>query len=202
MIEYFEKRAPAYREKSGRALWNVFRKLEFAAVGKLLALHNGERLLDLGCGAGFYAAGFKKSFALEILAVDCSPAMLREVAAQDIPTWLGRAEDIPEGRRFDKILAAGMMEFVEDPAKVFAKCARLLEPGGKLVILIPTAGWRGFLYRAVHEWRGCPAFIRSRKEYARLAMVSGFAMHTFNVCTPISMALEFRRRPGVTKRPG
>ncbi|MGZ3721485.1 MAG: class I SAM-dependent DNA methyltransferase [Bdellovibrionales bacterium] len=194
MIEYFEKRAPFYRAKSARGIWRQFRRREFATVARLLSPRPGQRLIELGCGTGHYALGLRDQFSLNVFAVDSSPAMLRELEQSGVETWLGEAEAVPEDRRFDSALAAGLLEFVEDPAAVFDKCARLLEPRGTFVLLVPVAGLRGALYKFVHEWRGCGVFIRPLREYIKLAERAGFELMEIRNCTPISSALELRRR--------
>lgn len=192
MIEYFESRARTYRKKSARGLWRIFRKVESRAVFQMLSPRKGERLLDLGSGAGYYSIPLKR-FGMKVLALDSSPGMLRELEAQGVETWLGRAEDAPEFQRFDSILAAGLLEFVEEPDAVIKKCARILEPGGKLVLLIPSAGISGIVYKASHEFQGCPVFIRKREDYIQLAEEQGFEFTASKRCTPISTVLAFRR---------
>ena len=55
--------------------WGTFRRLHDA-----LALTNGERLLDVGCGPGFYVAELLEDVGPEgsVVGVDSSPAMLAD----------------------------------------------------------------------------------------------------------------------------
>jgi len=189
MLEYFERRAKMYREESERGLWSLVRQREFACVAKALDLTGGMSVIDLGCGAGHYARLLHAEFGVDVLAVDQSPAMIEKVG--DLPNWIGRVEDLPETRTFDRVLAAGMLEFVAEPAPVFRKFAALTAPGGRLVLLVPSAGLGGAAYKAVHEWQGCPVHIRSAAQYAYLGELAGFRFEQEDRCTPISTVLTF-----------
>jgi ubiquinone/menaquinone biosynthesis C-methylase UbiE len=193
MIEYFERRAASYRTRSARGLWSLVRRREYSAVARLLDLHSGQSMLDLGCGAGHYAFRLQQEFGVKVLAVDSSPGMLKQVLTPKIKTWLGRAEDMPEHRQFDRILAAGLLEFVDRPEIVLRKCAALTAQNARVVLLIPAAGVRGLIYKSAHEWAGCPVYIRSQKHYIRLAEACGLQLIETDQCTPMSAALAFRR---------
>lgn len=97
------------------------------------------RLVDLGCGTGAAAAALRRRYrGSRVVALDLSPAMLREAARHQRP-W----------RRFDRVCAdAARLPFVDasvdlvfsnlmlqwcgDPEIVFRECARVLRPGGLL----------------------------------------------------------------------
>jgi SAM-dependent methyltransferase len=104
---------------------------------------------------------------------------------------LSSVAEMPECGRFDLAVAAGLLEFVDDPGAVFARCRSLVKPGGRLVILVPLAGPAGFLYRVFHERRSCPVHIRSAREYVDHAGRAGFRFRAARVCTPISRAMGF-----------
>jgi SAM-dependent methyltransferase len=191
MLEYFERRAKMYRLESERGLWSLVRQREYACVARALALSGGLSIIDLGCGAGHYARLLHAEFGVDVLAVDQSPAMIEQVGT--LPNWVGRVEDLPETRVFDRALAAGMLEFVDEPAPVFRKFAALTKPGGRLVVLVPCAGLSGAAYKAVHEWQGCPVHIRSARQYAYLGERHGLRLEREERCTPISMVLTFVR---------
>lgn len=55
---------------------------------------------------------------------------------------------------FDRIVCAGTLEFVPEPARFLAESARALKPGGRLVILAPSTNVLAHLYRLWHKRHG------------------------------------------------
>jgi 2-polyprenyl-3-methyl-5-hydroxy-6-metoxy-1,4-benzoquinol methylase len=99
------------------------------------------RALDIGCGPG----GFLKQMQLrgwEIRGTERS-----ESAARQAREELGldvRVEEldaiVAEGASFDAIVLWHVAEHVPDPAKTFGDIARLLRPGGVLLLGVPNFG--------------------------------------------------------------
>lgn len=188
MIEHFQKRAAKYEERSGRGLWKPIRERELACVIEELKPEAGERLLELGCGAGFYARRLQ-ALGMRVTGVDSSPAMLETLKESGVQTVLGDAALYRGEERFEKVLAAGLLEFVVNPNRVFAAAREALVKNGVFVILIPTRGMIGALYKATHA---CPVFIRQRSLYIDMAKKEGFEMVSYTWATPLSEVLSFR----------
>jgi phosphatidylethanolamine/phosphatidyl-N-methylethanolamine N-methyltransferase len=120
---------------------------------ELLALHPGERLVVLGCGTGadlpFIPA------AVGVLAIDLSPAMLRQARAHARPgiefrEMDGMALALPDGT-FDAAILHMVLEVIPDPARCLAEAARVLRPGGRLAVFdkfLPDGERPGPLRRA------------------------------------------------------
>ena len=94
---------------------------------------------DLGCGAGFFS-GYLGSRVERVIAVDHSPAMLREARAalsQDanVEFRAGELDALPlEDGEVDAVVANLVLHHVADFAPVVAEMARVLRPGGTAVI--------------------------------------------------------------------
>lgn len=101
----------------------------------------GTVALDLGCGGGLLAEAMAAAGA-EVTAIDLAPEVL-EVArlhllesglAVDYRQVSAEALAAEQPGRYDLVACMEMLEHVPDPSAVIAACARLLKPGGKLVL--------------------------------------------------------------------
>lgn len=110
-------------------------------VARLGAAVAPGRLLDVGSAAGFFmdearAAGW------ETRGIDVSPAMSRwgrEHLGLEIDNGLFQTADYPAGG-FDAVTMWDYIEHSIDPAADFAKAARVLRPGGVLMLSTGDAG--------------------------------------------------------------
>lgn len=107
-----------------------------------IAPQRGDKVLEAGFGGGdllswLLAAG------TEAIGVDPSDAMLRRarrrfrrsIAAGELHLLEGSAERLPVGNAaVDKAVCVNIVYFWEDPAVPLAQFARVLRPGGRLVL--------------------------------------------------------------------
>lgn len=101
----------------------------------------GLRILDLGCGEGGYARKLAAAGAI-VTAVDCSEAALayaqRQASAEglDIAHHLRNSNDLfgLADASFDVVLSSMMLMDVEDLAGTLREAARVLEPGGRMLV--------------------------------------------------------------------
>lgn len=148
-------------------------------------------LLDLGSGAGFYSIFFKNKYRINVLGVDSSPAMVEQLKLNGIEYVLDSIENFVSSEKFDLVLAAGVMEFVDNPEKVFRNILASIAPNGRLVILVPRSGIGGRMYKIHHKLKKCPVQIRSAETYKRIASHLGFNFSKIFYPTPISCAICF-----------
>ena len=122
----------------------------FPWVARQLALKAGDRVLDIGCGPGWFwaaAAGVLPA-GLELTLADLSPGMVQEAVERCKPLPLriveGRQADaasLPfEDGSFDAVIAMHMLYHVADPAVGIAEMFRVLKPGGLLAVTTNGAG--------------------------------------------------------------
>jgi arsenite methyltransferase len=117
----------------------------FAGVGNpfaLRALEPGERVLDLGCGAGFdtLIAAEQVGPTGRVIGVDMTPEMLAkarrtvaELGLEQVELRDGLAEALPVDDAWaDMVISNGVINLCADKAAVFAEIRRVLRPGGVL----------------------------------------------------------------------
>jgi arsenite methyltransferase len=107
-----------------------------------LAAAPGERILDVGCGPGFYCAELLDEVGESgwVTGIDSSPTMValaaRRCAGHDNVDLLeGEALALPvPDESFDAALAVQVIEYVTDVEKALAELWRALRPGGRVLI--------------------------------------------------------------------
>jgi 2-polyprenyl-6-hydroxyphenyl methylase/3-demethylubiquinone-9 3-methyltransferase len=101
----------------------------------------GARVLDVGCGGGLLSEAMAASGA-RVTALDLAPELI-EVArlhllesGLDVDYRLQSVESLADEApaSFDAITCMEMLEHVPDPGSVLRACARLLKPGGVLLL--------------------------------------------------------------------
>ena len=100
------------------------------------------RVLDLGCAFGF-ATRMLRQRGYDALGVDCSPAYIaRARRADPRSTYLvADAAHVPlPDASFDGLLLLDVLEHLPDERGAIAEVARLLAPGGTLVLSVPYHG--------------------------------------------------------------
>lgn len=103
------------------------------------------RILDVGGGTGNHLAFLRDA---EIVSIDLSREAVEELRAKhrDVPNWSFEAGDITDpalvdrlgAASFDTVLSCNVFEHIPDDARAFAHAAKLLKPGGRLVLLLPA----------------------------------------------------------------
>ena len=115
---------------------------------------------DLGCGTGQTAVALAP-YVAHVIAVDESSAMLaaarkRVATLENVELRAGRLEDLPIGdATLDAAVLSLVLHFVVDPVAVLREAARVLVPGGALLIVDMLPHEREE-YRAAmgHVWLG------------------------------------------------
>lgn len=113
-----------------------------ALVREALAVVRGDRLLDVGCGPGFYCLELSEIVGSSgsVVGVDSSPAMLELARARcagrdNVRLLEGEALALPvESGTFDRAVCVQVLEYVADVDAALAELRRALRPGGRAVV--------------------------------------------------------------------
>ena len=130
------------------------------AVAARLALSDGERLLDLGCGTGRLTAELAGQPGITVVGLDRSAAMLAQARGQTgirpgsdrgqtsgKPFYVrGDGAALPFVNTFDAIFSAATFHWIPDHDQLFRSLFDALKPGGRVVAQCGGAGNLDRLY--------------------------------------------------------
>jgi arsenite methyltransferase len=113
-----------------------------ALIREALDPQPGERILDVGCGPGFYVAELLEEVGPEgaVVGVDNSAAMLAVAAHRcqgrsNVAFHEAEVLSLPvTDASFDRALCVQVLEYVPDVQAALAEMHRALRPGGRLVV--------------------------------------------------------------------
>ena len=111
-------------------------------VREAIAAESGDRVLDVGCGPGFFVAELVDAVGPDgaIVGVDPSATMLGLAAGRcsgrgSVTIREGDALALPvEDESFDVVFSVQVLEFVADVTAALVEMRRVLRPGGRVVI--------------------------------------------------------------------
>ena len=124
---------------------------EIHDIVRLLDLKHASALVDMGCGNGAFAVAAARAHPhCRVWAFDALDSAIAEcrAAAADLPsdqfrTGVAWAQSLPLANSIaDRLLSRAMLHHVPDAAAVYAEMARLLKPGGLLLLQAPCNYWQ------------------------------------------------------------
>jgi SAM-dependent methyltransferase len=93
------------------------------------------RVLEVGCGWGELAEWVGRETGAEVVAVDLSPRMVELARERGVAAQVGDVQALPfSDGEFDVAIAAWMLYHVPDLDRGLTELARVLRPGGRLVV--------------------------------------------------------------------
>ncbi|MFG3339994.1 class I SAM-dependent methyltransferase [Glycomyces sp. NPDC048151] len=138
----------AFAAHAAHGVYNAY--IDRPAMLALAGDVTGERVLDIGCGAGFYVEALLERGA-HVTGIEGSVELLAharervgdraELRQHDLERPLGFAD-----ASFDTALCALVVHHIRDRAALLAEVFRVLKPGGRLLVSTthPAADWKHF----------------------------------------------------------
>jgi len=151
------------------------------------SLKEGERVLDLGSGAGFdcFLAAKKVGKTGKVIGVDMTPEMLDKARAnakkgkyKNIEFRLGEIENLPVAdNSVDVIISNCVINLAPDKKRVFEEAYRVLAPEGRLMVsdIVLLKPLPESVRKSVEAYVGCIAGAEIKDKYLRLLQKAGFA---------------------------
>ena len=133
--QYFDTVAPQWDSLRKGFFSEAVREKAFSVAGVM----PGKLAADIGAGSGFITEGLLER-GLRVIAVDLSEAMLEEMRRKfgkggAVEYRIGEAESLPlEDSYVDYVFANMFLHHVESPLAALREMARIVKPGGRLVI--------------------------------------------------------------------
>ncbi|MFT3809745.1 MAG: methyltransferase domain-containing protein [Micropepsaceae bacterium] len=137
--------------------------------------------LDLGCGTGLAAPVFRP-FATKLRGIDLSPQMVAQaktgglydgLVVGDIEDWMAETP-----MQFGRVIAADVLVYLGDLARVFAGVKRVLKPGGVFLFTVERSETEDFVLQETKRWAHGEDYLQ------RMAMAHGFDVRGLIACTP------------------
>lgn len=173
----------SYAKWRSSRLGQITDALEQQLLFELLGSVANKTLLDVGCGDGALASEFARRGAI-VTGLDADSVMIAaarrraELDGTQLRLVEGQAERLPfNDAAFDLVVAVTVLCFVRNAERAFAEMARVLRPGGRLVIgeLGRRSWWAA--HRRIRGWLGDPtwraAIFRTAAELRGLARAAG-----------------------------
>ncbi len=133
-------------------------RLEARRLVKMVgAVPSDARIIDVGCGDGFHLDLLREHgrSTWSVEGVDLDPRAVAAARARGLTVHEGTVQDLDlTASAYDVAIMIQTVEHVGDPAAVLTAVARLLKPGGRLVIVTDNTGSPDFRVFRRRHWGG------------------------------------------------
>jgi arsenite methyltransferase len=152
----------------------------------LASLKEGERVLDLGSGAGFdcFLAAKKVGKLGKVIGVDMTPEMLDKARANakkgkytNVEFRLGEIENLPVAdNSVDVIISNCVINLAPNKKRVFEEAFRVLAPNGRLMVsdIVLLKELPESIQKNVEAYAGCISGAVHKDKYLELMRNAGF----------------------------
>ncbi|MBL4844834.1 MAG: class I SAM-dependent methyltransferase [Planctomycetes bacterium] len=145
-----------------RAAYNAtYAKAEYGERAALYDLvwrlldFDGSQILDVGCGTAPFAA-YAAEKGASVMSLDLAENALHKAHARGRgPLVCGQGERLPfRDAVFSRVVCLGNLEHFLDPEAGAREFARVLQPEGRAIVMLPNSYYSGDLWKVVRTGRG------------------------------------------------
>jgi arsenite methyltransferase len=152
----------------------------------LVSLKEGERVLDLGSGAGFdcFLASKRVGKSGKVIGIDMTPEMLDKARSNtkkgkytNVEFRLGEIENLPVAdNSVDVIISNCVINLAPNKKRVFEEAFRVLAPKGRLMVsdIVLLKELPKAIQENVDAYAGCISVAEVKEKYVELMRKSGF----------------------------
>ena len=135
---------PAFYRRFSPVVFHVLREIYTWKVASWVRrFGTSGRALEVGCGSGWMLAALKARGWEVVGSERAFPVAASVRESQGLPMFVGGPEAVREDAGFDLVVLFQVLEHLPDPMATLAACARLVRPGGALVVAVPNvASWQ------------------------------------------------------------
>jgi len=149
-------------------------------INSFLEKEQGGKMLDCGCGLGMYQKKMRQ-MSPQVWAMDIQENNLKYCRRQKLITNTGIRGDtsfLPfAAGAFDVVLCSEVIEHISDDRQAVRELARVLKPGGRLIISVPVPPGNIDEDAYGHKREGY-----SPEDLRLLLQEQGFAIHNIKFC--------------------
>ena len=163
-----------YARWRASSLGDITDMLEHRLIFRTAGEITGQAVLDAGCGDGTLMRLCARFGAMQVAGCDSDERMLRRARAPDVhhtailDPIAARLDHLPfADASFDLVTCVTVLTFVPDPVSALREIARVLRPGGRLVLgeLNRWSVWA--VRRRIRAWFGAALWSAARFRSAR-----------------------------------
>jgi 2-polyprenyl-3-methyl-5-hydroxy-6-metoxy-1,4-benzoquinol methylase len=170
-------------------MYDTHRRVELIFDELLPAQLAGKTLLDAGCGTGWFSQEAMKHGA-KVVAMDLGERLLQKVKEKcQAQTVVGSVLAAPfPDHHFDVVISSEVIEHTPDPRAAIRELARVVKPGGHLVITTPNRVWYFSVvianllhlrpYQGLENWISWKTFEQTHRE-AGMQIQTKAGVHLF-----------------------
>lgn len=174
VYSHFDTNADLYQKKSISFPWSIIRNNEAKIVLNFMGNVKNKIILDVGCGTGYYSRLIINKKAKKVYAIDSSKQMLKNIKTKNIIKINQDAEKFRMKKKFEKIVCAGLLEFVRSAEKVLINIRKYSTKNSELVILCPSNNILAKLYKIYHSSNNIKINLFSTKKIRSILKNSGW----------------------------
>jgi ubiquinone/menaquinone biosynthesis C-methylase UbiE len=163
--------------------WRLFFKRLHDRLVSIIGDANGLAVLDIGCGTGALLRRLADGGAAKLAGVDASEGMLAEARRlagnRPIEFFYSPAHELPfEDGTFDVVTTNIAFHHFAEPAQVIREMARVLKPGGRVLICDLNGEGLGGRMMIAHGRRKGDLYHYTRREVERMMKDAGLRVES------------------------